>query len=465
DIIDQQEGFDVLPSNIGLSDVSVVNTTSKYNELVLERNRLLKSSTEKSPIIVNLDQQLKSLKRSMQSSLNSTVNNLGLQVNTLSSQQAIINSKIYSAPKNERALRDITRRQQTTEALYLYLMQKREEAKIAVASAAPKSKIIDSGYNPNPYPISPKKNLIYLVALILGFLVPFSIIYINELLDDKIHNMDELEKLVKNDPILGELPKISKKQDKVVLKEDRSVLAEALRIIRTNLDYILKTKKEDKEGKNIIYITSSVSGEGKTFFSTNLSRILASTNKKVLLIGADIRNPKLYSFFDGDEIDKMSRTLENENNKNAGLTEYLYDASIPSKDIINPMLVYNDTIDIIYSGKIPPNPAELLMNKRFGGLLKQVSKEYDYVIVDTAPMMVVSDTLLIVEHASQLIYVTRAGMTEKAAVDFPLKLKKDGKIKALSFIVNDVKESNLGYGGKYGYGYGKSQKKWWTLGW
>ncbi len=461
DLVDQQEGYDVLPGNIGLNDPTIAGTTERYNQLVLERQRLLKSSTERSPIIQNLNQQLDGLKQSMRSSLSSTVNNLGLQVNTLSGQQAIINSKIYSAPRNERALRDITRQQQTTESLYLYLLQKREEAQIAVASTASKSKIIDYAYNPSDLPISPRRKLIFLASLILGLLVPFSVIYANDLLDNRIHNMHSLEKITKQVPVLGEIPKLSKNEEKIVVKEDRSVLAESLRILRTNLDYLIKTKTKTKTGKsNVVYVTSSVPGEGKTFLSTNLSMILASTNKKVLLIGADIRNPKLYTFFMGSQIDKLSKLSRN---KDAGLTEYLYDDNLALKDIVNPMLVHHNTIDVIYSGRIPPNPAELLMSERLKYLIREVSEIYDYVIVDTAPLMVVTDTLLISDYSDHMVYVTRAGITEKRAVEFPIKLQKEGKIKGLSFVVNDVKASNLGYGGKYGYGYGKSQKKWWKF--
>jgi tyrosine-protein kinase Etk/Wzc len=460
DIVEEQDNFEVLPGNIGLADPTINSITSRYNELVLERNRLLKSSNEKNPVIVNLDQQIRGLKQNMQSSLSSTVDNLRLQVNSLSGQQAIFNSRIYSAPKNERELRDITRKQQTTESLYLYLLQKREESQIAVASTAPKSKVIDYAYNPSQLPISPKKKLVYLVGIILGLLLPFSIIYINDLLDNKVRNMHSLEKRAKEIPILGELPKLSKKEQKLIIKEDRSILAESLRIIRTNLDYLIKTKRAHAGKNNVVFVTSSVPGEGKTFVSSNLAMILASTNKKVLLIGADIRNPKLYSFFTSSEIDSLKKDKQK---RDLGLTEFLFDADISVSDIINPMLVYQNSIDVVYSGKIPPNPSELLMSERLKELFSKVSNDYDYVIVDTAPLMVVSDTLLISEYANHLIYVARAGVTEEKAIEFPLKLQEEGKIKGLCFVVNDIKSSNLGYGGKYGYGYGKSLKKWWKF--
>lgn len=462
DILDNQEGYELLPSNIGLADASIASTTARYNELALERKRLLESSNEKNPIIVNLDQQLNGLKRSMQSSLGSVTNNLGMQVNSLSSQVSRINSRIYAAPKNERALRDITRQQQTTEQLYLYLLQKREESQITFASASPKSNIIDSAYLASELPVSPKKPIILLASMILGFLVPFSIIYVKDLLDNKVQNKVSLEKLTGNIPVLAELPKISKKENTLVKLGERTVLAESLRILRTNLDYIIKSKKNKDNRGSIIYVTSSVSGEGKTLVASNLAMIFANTNKKVLLIGADIRNPKIYQFYSGKNVDQLGKPTRNKGDN--GLTEYLVDKTLESKDIISTMLAHEQTVDIIYSGRIPPNPAELLMNGRMKELLDSVVDQYDYIIVDTAPLMVVTDTLLISEYANQILYVTRAGMTELKVLEYPLKLHKEGKLKGLSFIVNGVKDSNLGYGGKYGYGYGKSTKKWWKFG-
>lgn len=461
DYIDQEQGFDEMPA-VDVGSISMSQATAQYNELVAERKRLLQSADEQNPMIVNLDQQLNSLKSTMKSSLNALETNLGMNVSTLQNQLGRIQGTIYAAPQNQMELRNITRKQETTEALYLYLLQKREESQISFASAAPRSNVIDYAHVSKPDPVKPKKGIIYFASLILGFLIPFSIIYAKDILDTKIHNKHTLENIAKDIPVLGELPRLGKKDKKVIVKDDRSVLAEALRILRTNLDYLINTKKGSSVKKgNKIFITSSVSGEGKTFISTNLAMILASTNKKVLLIGADIRNPKFYTFFISDSVDKMKRS---ERNKDAGLTEYLFNSAIKSKDIINPMLVHHNTIDVIYSGKIPPNPAELLMSPRVDELLTEVSQDYDYVIVDTAPLMVVSDTLLISQYADHMIYVTRAGVTETNAVHFPIQLKNEGKIKNVSFVVNDVSIDNLGYGGKYGYGYSETIKKpWWKF--
>lgn len=460
EIVVQQKGkYEVLPENL-LPDPSVASTTSKYNQLVNERDRLLKSSNEKNPVIVNLDQQLDALKTSLSSSLNNTVNNLGLTVNTLSGQQAILNSRIYSAPTKERELRDITRRQQTTEELYLYLLQKREEAQIAVASTAPKSKTIDLARPNARFPVSPRKNIVYLAALIFGLFIPFSVIYTRDLLDNKVHNMKSLEKITRNVPILGELPKLTKKQLKTFINDERSVLSESLRIFRTNLDYLIKTNQTPVHKNNIVFVSSSISGEGKTFVSSNLSLILASAQKKVLLLGADVRNPKIFDFF---AFDRPKNKKEKQQRRGLGLTDYLFDDTVQVSQIVNEIHVNSHKIDVIYSGKIPPNPAELLLSPKVGNLINDMSAKYDYVIVDTAPLMVVTDTLLISQFADHLIYVTRAEVTENKAIDFPIKLQEEGKIKGLAFVVNDVVNSNLGYGGMYGYGYGRTKKKWWKL--
>ena len=458
--VNSETGYDEMPV-VDVGSGALSQATIQYNTLVAERKRLLKSADERNPMIVNLDEQLDGIKSTMQSSLNSMERNVGMNVSTLQSQLGRIQGTIYSAPENQRELRNITRKQETTESLYLYLLQKREESQIAFASAAPKSNIIDKAFVSSPTPVKPKVAITYLATLMLGLLLPFGVVFAKDQLDTKIHNKHSLEKYTKDVPVLGELPRLAKKDSKVIIKDDRSVLAEALRIIRANLDFLIKTKRaSDSNKNNVIFVTSSTPGEGKTFVSSNLSMILASTDKKVLLVGADIRNPKLYTFFSGDSVDKLKTPSRN---KDAGLTEFLLDDSLQVKDIIRPMLVHHNTIDVIYSGKIPPNPAELLMSSKIEDLLSEVSEMYDYVIVDTAPMMVVSDTLLIAPFANHIIYVTRAGVTDETAVKFPLNLRDEGKLKGVSFVVNDVTLDELGYGGKYGYGYSKTSKKWWKF--
>jgi tyrosine-protein kinase Etk/Wzc len=222
---------------------------------------------------------------------------------------------------------------------------------------------------------------------------------------------------------------------------DRSPLAESFRILRTNLAYLIQ--KKDKHIGNVIFVTSTVKGEGKTFVSYNLARTLASTNKKVLLIGADIRNPKLHRY-----------TTSTLGAKEKGLSDFLYNYEVNSGDIISNTTDDNISVDVILSGPIPPNPAELLMNDRMEELVRRAKSEYDYVIVDTAPAMIVTDTLLISQLADYTLYVTRADYTEKNLLQFPKDLKKQGKLRGLAVILNDVDYSKFSYGAQYGYSYG-----------
>lgn len=459
DYISDQEQFEIIPPNVGLNDPNVASSVQRYNQLLAERRRLLKSSNEKNPVIVELDQQLESLRQGIQTSLDNVTDNLNLQVNSLSNQLSRIRSRIYAAPGNERALRDIARRQQTTESLYLYLLQKSEEAQITFASTPPKSKVIDTAYG-SKFPVEPQPIKIYLAALILGLGLPFSVIYLRDLLNNKVENKLTLEGLIDDVPVLAELPRLKKKEKTLVTNEDRSVLAESLRILRTNLDYSLKARKRTGGG-SFIFVTSSVPGEGKTFVASNLAMIYAKTGKKVLLIGGDIRNPKINQFYSGRNVDKLKRVSGNKDNK--GLTDYIVEHSLTARDITNTMLVSDQTIDIIHSGKLMPNPAELLMSDRLEEIVNEVRMRYDYIIVDTAPMVVVSDTLLISRFADIVLYVTRAHYTDLKVLNFPLKMKDEGKIENLNFVVNAVKDTNLGYGGKYGYGYGRERKKWWKF--
>lgn len=458
DLVESQDEFDVLPTNIGLSDGTVASTVARYNQMVLERNRLLESSNKRNPIIVNLDNELGALKQTLQSSLASTTNNLDLQASNISGNLQKINSKLYAAPKNEQALREISRQQQTTESLYLYLLQKREESQITFASASPRSRVIDRAYMSSPFPVSPKRPLILFTALVFGFSIPVLIIYILVLIDNKIHSKRELEKIVGEDiPVLAELPRLTSDDSHLVKSGDRTVLAESLRILRTNLDYLIKTQ-DQQNGGNVIFVTSSVPSEGKSLTASNLAMIYAKTNKKVVLVGADIRNPMIeqyYSVLGAEKVKGKSNAT-----RKPGLTDFLIAQELTSEDITSAALLSDFKVDIILSGKLMPNPSELLMSDRLEELFGELRAKYDYIIVDTAPMLVVSDTQLITKYADQIIYMTRAGQTEIKVLEFPLKLRKEGKLPNLSFVVNAVKDANLGYGGgKYGYGYtAKTQK-------
>ena len=254
--------------------------------------------------------------------------------------------------------------------------------------------------------------------------------------DDKVKNKHDIERLAKGKTVLGEIPSLERGQSEVVLQNDLTPLAEAFRILITNMSFMLPKKEEGR----VIFVTSTIKGEGKTFVSVNLALTLATPTKKVVIIGSDIRNPQLQKFSD------ISRGV-------VGLTEFLHDETIKKKDIIQPS-PFNKQCDFIYSGSIPPNPTDLLSNGKYQILIDALKKEYDYIILDTAPLMLVTDTLLIAGMADATIYVMRSGHTEKGLVDFAKRQMDSKKIINAAFVLNDVSREHYGYGNKYGYGYG-----------
>ncbi|ANH61072.1 GumC family protein [Dokdonia donghaensis] len=440
-----QNGSDneLLPVNLGLSGDGLSTSIQEYNNLVLEKERLLKSSTSANPVIITLDNQLKQLRSSITSSLDNVKTSLEIEDKDLRRQSGSIGGKIAAIPSLTKAARDIMRQQEIKEALYLYLLQKREETAISLAVTTPKAKIVDRAYSLRD-PISPKPKIVYLGALVLGLLIPFGIVYVKTLLDTKIHNRLDIEKALPELAILGEVPTIDSKESETITSNDRSVLAEAFRILRTNLGYYIKSSS--RVTGNTIFVTSTIKGEGKTFVAYNLALSLATTGKKILLVGADIRNPQLHRY-----IDKNIWTI--------GLSEYLFDDTVDVDSITFEVKNESEQMDLILSGRIPPNPAELLMNGRFETLISEVKDDYDYVIVDTAPTLLVTDTLLISQNADMTVYVSRADYTETKLLEYPKELYRDGKLKNIAFAINGIKINNFGYGSKYGYGYGYGQTK------
>lgn len=436
--LNSREGYQLLPSNVGVAAGGVSGLISAYNALVLERNAYLKTATPENPTVETITSQLNSLKENLGDNLLTAKRNLNIELNELSQLDRTAQSKFSTFPGMEKGMRGIERQQEIKEQLYLFLLQRREEAAIAFAVTSPVAKVIDPAYT-YPDPVDPKPWLILLGGFLIGLIIPLIVLFVKFMLDTKVHHKGDLAPLIKNIPFLGEVPKITGETEAIIQLNDRSPLAESFRILRTNLAYLVKSKKENRG--EIIFVTSTIKGEGKTFISYNLARTLATTNKKVLLIGADIRNPKLHRYT-GDPIEKK------------GLSDYLYDDTIEGSQIISSSVDKEIKVDVIQSGVIPPNPAELFMNDRMEVLLKDLSRTYDFVIVDTAPTMIVTDTLLISPLADTTLYITRAGYTEKKLLDFPKDLKQQGKLKGLAVILNDVDYSKFSYGAKYGYSYG-----------
>lgn len=429
---------ELLPANIGLEQVEVAALINQYNDLVLQQQKMLQSVGENHPNLVELRATQNELKNNLKVSLATYKKVLQSKINSIGQISSGQSQQYAALPYQEKAIRSIERQQEIKEALYIILLQKREEAAVNLAIINPSIKMVDLA-KASSMPISPKKAIIYLAALLLGLGIPIGIIYVYFLLDTKIHSKKDVQAIVTEIPVLAEIPHIPG-QDKLVKYLDRSVLSEAFRMLRTNLSFLI----QDEHKPQVLFTTSTIKGEGKTFVSMNLAITLSTLNKKVILVGADLRNPQLH---------KMLKSTRHKK----GVTNYLHDTTTALNDIIETGQEYNLKFDLIFSGTIPPNPAELLSNGRFEVLLEELKKEYDFVIVDTAPTLLVTDTTLIANLADLIVFVIRANHTDKKLLHFINELKALKKINNAGIVLNNVGEQKgygYSYSYKYNYGYG-----------
>lgn len=444
DYLKNSSDTDLLPTNLGVGRESFASEIERYNQLILERNRLLQSSTVKNPMVIGLDKQIGEVRNNVKESMINARRSFQVNLNEVNSELLNIDSQIYQIPLKEKNFRSIIRQQEIKESLYLYLLQKREENAITLAVTTPRAKIVDSAYS-RSIPIYPKKPVILIGSFFIGLVIPFLIIYLGQLLDNKIRSRSYIERHGGDIAIVGELPELGKREDEMIKANDVSVLAESFRILTTNLKYLFLNKIE-KEGKGkIIFVTSTIKGEGKTFVSANLAVTLANGGARVVVVGADIRNPQLQRYIDGDFT-------------NSGVVEYLVYPESKTDDYLQPAKNQKN-LWLLVSGTIPPNPAELWMQDRAGEMFAELADSFDYVVVDTAPAMLVTDTLLLDKYGDVTIYTVRAGYTEKALLNFPVESKLSGKFKNMAFVLNDVSMANFGYGNKYGYVYGQKMKR------
>ena len=426
----------LMPSNIGVDDSRINILISEYNLLFKERERYLLSAGGNNIFVKKLDSQIKDFKNNIISSIENYEKIIQKKINNLELKEEEFANVFSNIPENERILRSIQRELEVKESLFLLLLQKREEAAINFAVVKPSIKVIDYARTSSS-PVSPNKRLTFLTALIIGFSIPIFSLYLWFFIDNKIHTKDQLRELINEKiSIIAEIPFVKNFDIKISEKSDneRNILLESARMLLANLSYSLRNVKSDSK---VILVTSSVKGEGKTIISSTVSSILSEdTNKKTLLIGADLRNPQIHKLIGTD--------------KNVlGISDYIYNPKINVEDI----LIRHNNLDILLSGSIPPNASQLLESQTFKNLIIEFRKKYEYIVIDTAPCLLVSDTFSIAPLADVTVYVTRSNYTDKAICDFINETFRDKKFNDLNLVLNSVGTS-AAYGYQYGYQYG-----------
>ncbi len=430
----------VLPSNVGLKDESSTSLINEYNKIALERNRLLNTASENSPVVTELTSQLDNMQASIQQALQQAKKNLEIQRDAINRQLRQYSSDVTRVPEQERILTQIGRQQEVKSGLYLMLLQKREENSISLAATADKGKLIE---NPKfEGKVSPKGSIILLIALILGITIPTGCIYIINFFRYRIEGHEDVANLTKL-PIIADIVTASEtaktKADIVVHENENNQMEEIFRSMRTNIQFMLK------DDENIILFTSSTSGEGKTFTAANLAVSFALLGKKVILVGLDIRKPRLAELFDI-------------NNHHNGITVLLTHDD-PQWDLVKKQILpsgINDNLDLLMAGPIPPNPAELVSRPSLDKVIKILRENYDYVLIDSAPVGLVTDTLQIGKSANITVYMCRADFTPKISFSMINSLAEEKKLPNMCIAINGIDLSMKKYGYYYGYGkYGK----------
>ncbi len=430
----------VIPSNVGLDDQSSTSLINKYNELVLERNRLLRSASESSPVVEPLTAQIRELNGNIRRAIAAARQNLLIQRDAVSAQVNKYNGQVAETPQQERMLTQIDRQQEVKSGLYLMLLQKREENSISLAATADKGKLIDDPQLVGK--ISPKSTSIMMVALLIGLVIPVLVILVLQFFRYKIEGHDDVARLTKL-PIIADVAvasnKAKGKADIVVHENQNNQMEEIFRSMRTNLQFMLK------EGQKVVLFTSSTSGEGKTFNAANLSVSFGLLGKKVILVGLDIRRPRLAELFG---INDHKHGITNLLVKDNPTAEELQEQILPSG--------VNKNLDLLMAGPIPPNPAELIARNSLDIIINLLKEKYAYIMIDTAPVGLVTDTLQIARVVDASIYMCRADYTPKSSFNLINALANENKFPNMAIVLNGIDMSKRKYSYYYGYGgYGK----------
>jgi len=435
--------YETLPANIGISDQSAVSLINKYNEIVLERNRLLRSASENSPTVTPLTSQLDDLSSSIRRAMAQAKRSMDIQRNAVASQYGKYNSMIQQTPEQEKTMKQIGRQLEVKAGLYLMLLQKREENSISLAATADKGKLIDDPTVVGK--VAPRSSTIYAGALAAGLAIPSVVFFLLSFFRYKIEGHDDVARLTRL-PIIADVAVASEtaktKADIVVHENQNNQMEEIFRSMRTNVQFMLK------ENEKVISFTSSISGEGKTFIAANLAVSFALLGKKVILVGLDIRKPRLAELFEIDD-------------HRHGITNLLTKTVVTAADIQAQTLSsgVNDNLELLMAGPIPPNPAELLTRTSLDDIMDLLKRTYDYVIIDTAPVGLVTDTLQVGRVSNLTVYVCRADYTPKENFELINTLHAENKLPNICVVVNGIDLSKKKYGYYYGYGkYGRYAK-------
>ena len=431
--LEASSNFDILPANIGIENFDINQLINSYNILVSQRNNLLISTTEQSPVVLQLSSQLLNDKMAVVSGLKNNIDGLELSLRRYNQMESKTKDRIAELPNKKNSLNTYMRSFKIVEELYVFLLQRKEEASISYISALPNLKILSYGVSRNS-PISPKVQITYLVALLLGLFLPFGVLYLLQMLDTKINTRDDLEKGLQGISILGEVPfdeNLKKSQNDI-----RGITAESTRVLRSSMSFLLK-----KETGNIITVTSTTKGEGKSFVSYNLAASYKALGKKVILVGADLRNPQIHNRLG---IKRGSK----------GLSTFLADTNVTDLDHLITKASNSKQIDLLLSGAIPPNPSELLMRPRMKELLERLKEQYDVILIDSAPLLLVSDTTALLPLSDLVVYVSRAQYSDKNIFPFIKELQNRPNIPSFGMVLNGlIAGPRSGYNYKYGYRY------------
>ena len=429
---DDSKRNSLIPSNIGVTDASLSSGMSEYNALQLRRMRIIRTATEDNPVIEQMDMQLNTIRKNIIATIASVRESLKIRQRSLLAQDTKFNRKLQDAPEQQREYLRVFRQQQLCEGLYVYLYEKREENALMLAATAEPAKILDlPQYDVKSQ--NPKLSKLLFICFILGLLFPAGLLYIYLLFNDTIDDTKEYEHAV-HAPMLGQLVENSRHAHIAIHEGESTVSAELFRLIRTNLRFMLPAATKSP----VILVTSCINGEGKSYVSSNTALSLAILGKKVVLVGLDIRKPMLAVYFNLTQ--------------KGHLTDYLAETDMHVDDIIIPSGEHKN-LDLIPCGTIPPNPAELLQTERVDELFAELRKRYDYIIVDTAPVAMVSDTYLLDRIADMTIFVSRYKYTPSEMIDYINQVVEQKRMHNIACVLNGVKGLRAGYG----YGYGQTK--------